>query len=196
MVTAAAWVDGFIDRVHADHTVLTALDTRAGDGDFGDNLLSAAARARREREAGTPPFRALVQAFRDAGGTSGPLLGMWFRPFARELQDPVDAAALARAAREGLAAIQSAAGAQVGDNTMVDAMAPAADALADAADRGSDAPAALAAAARAAAEGAASTEGLLGRKGRSSYVGDHALGVADPGAVAIAWFFEAGRDAQ
>src|SRR5690606_37605721 len=81
MVTAGAWVDAFIDRVERDHAVLTDLDRRAGDGDFGDNLLASVRRARRGRDAGAEPFGALVAAFREAGGTSGPLLGMWFRPF-------------------------------------------------------------------------------------------------------------------
>jgi hypothetical protein len=196
MVTADAWVDAFIDRVHRDHAILTDLDRKAGDGDFGDNLLASTARARREREGGAAPFRALVLAFRDSGGTSGPLLGMWFRAFARGVGEPLEVAALARAARDGLASIQSAAGAQVGDNTMVDAMSPAADALAGAVAGELEVDSALRAAAHAAYAGAASTEPLLGRKGRSSYVGEHARGVADPGAVSIAWFFQAGAGEQ
>jgi len=38
--------------------------------------------------------------------------------------------------------------------------------------------------------GAASTERLRARRARSSYVGDVAVGVLDPGAVTVALFFE------
>ena len=50
--------------------------------------------------------------------------------------------------------------------------------------------AALREAAAAAHEGAASTEDLLARRGRASYVGEHARGVIDPGALTVAWFFD------
>lgn len=188
MVTASTWVAAYLTRIEEGHAELTDLDRRAGDGDFGTNLLGAARRTRAALHAGTPAFRALSEAFDDAGGTSGPLLGMWFHAFARALDEPITSAALSQAATNGLASIQAAAGARVGDNTMVDAMAPAAEALAT---PHPTADAALAAAAAAAHDGATSTIDLLGSKGRSSYVGEHARGVMDPGALAIAWFFEA-----
>ncbi|WP_344682558.1 DAK2 domain-containing protein [Saccharopolyspora taberi] len=47
-------------------------------------------------------------------------------------------------------------------------------------------------AAAAAQRGAESTAQLLARRGRASYVGEHARGVIDPGAVTVAVFFEAG----
>lgn len=62
---------------------------------------------------------------------------------------------------------------------MVDALQPAADALAAA-------PQDVSAAAVAAARGAESTAGLRPSLGRSSYVGDRAVGVPDPGARAVA----------
>jgi dihydroxyacetone kinase-like protein len=55
---------------------------------------------------------------------------------------------------------------------------------------GHDLHADLAAAARAARTGAASTQELRARRGRSSYLGDVAVGVLDPGAVTVALFFE------
>lgn len=188
MVSAQTWVHAYIARVVDGHEELNDLDRRAGDGDFGDNLLGIAQRTGQAMTDGTPAFAALAGACRAAGGTSGPLFGMWFRGFARDAGDPLTVALLAAAARDGLDSVRRAAGAQVGDNTMVDAMEPAVRAL-EAADGGVDA--ALAAAARAAQAGAESTRDLLGRRGRSSYVGDHARGVLDPGAVAVAWFFTA-----
>lgn len=88
----------------------------------------------------------------------------------------------------GLATVQRLGQAQVGDQTMVDAMLPAAEAM-----TGRDLDADLAAAARAARTGAASTQQLRARRGRSSYLGDVAVGVLDPGAVTVVLFFESAR---
>ena len=74
---------------------------------------------------------------------------------------------------------------------MVDAMAPAAAALASAHERGETLAAALDEAAAAARAGAEGTAALLARRGRASYVGEASRGVEDPGAVAVALFFEA-----
>jgi dihydroxyacetone kinase-like protein len=166
------------------------------------------------------PFTALSSGFMQTGGTSGPLFGMWFRAFAKAggrataapgvagaaaasepdgatepagangLAPALDLAALAAAARDGLAAVQRLGRAQVGDKTMVDAMAPAVAALEQAAAVGDSLADALASAARAARAGAERTTELVARRGRASYVGDVARGVVDPGAVTVALLFE------
>ena len=50
---------------------------------------------------------------------------------------------------------------------------------------------AVCSAASAAHAGAASTESLLAKRGRASYVGENARGVVDPGALTVALFFDA-----
>ena len=79
-------------------------------------------------------------------------------------------------------AIVELGGAKVGDGTVVDAIAPAVEALESGAD--------LAGAAEKAVEGADATAARVAGKGRASYVGDAAKGVADPGALVMGWFFE------
>jgi dihydroxyacetone kinase len=194
-----AWLRAFTASFRASREQLDDLDRRSGDGDFGTNLLAAIERADAEIAGGAQvgaggAFAALAGAFMGAGGTSGPLFGVWFRAFGRaaNADGRLDAAALATGAERGLDAVVKLGGAQRGDKTMVDAMAPAADALAGAADDGLGA--ALTAAAGAARDGAETTAGLVARRGRASYVGEVARGVRDPGAVAVALFFEAGRD--
>src|SRR5262245_12937544 len=169
---------------------LNELDRQSGDGDFGANLSAAVARVRTrldgaETVAGV--FSAFSGAFMDTGGTSGPLYGMWFRALARAADgDAVGLPELAAGAADGVATVQRLGRAEVGDKTMVDAMVPAAHALAGAGDLRDG----LLAAARAAREGAASSEAIAARRGRASYVGDVARGVLDPGAVTVALFFE------
>src|SRR5699024_3533504 len=64
------------------------LDRRAGDGDFGTNVRTAMRNLDRTLEAEEPAtYRAWVTAMSMAwlgvGGTSGPLLGMFFRDLAK-----------------------------------------------------------------------------------------------------------------
>ncbi|WP_432545669.1 DAK2 domain-containing protein [Kineococcus sp. SYSU DK004] len=192
-----AWWRGFSEQVRSRADELTELDRLAGDGDFGHNL-SAAVRGADERiRQGRPytaggVFEAVSLGFLDTGGTSGPLLGMWFREFARACGETAGAQDLARAAREGLDCVQRLGGAQPGDKTMVDAMEPAARALEDAAHAGVPAVSALSAAYRAAADGVRGTQASRATRGRASYVGEAARGVVDPGALVVAWFFERG----
>ncbi|WP_069883874.1 dihydroxyacetone kinase family protein [Streptomyces luteocolor] len=177
---------------------LTKLDQLVGDGDFGDNLAGGVRRAvKRADERGLDGTTALAEAFlNDVGGTSGPLFGLLFQQLATAVRADGSAPsvdALARAAEAGHAAIHRVGGAVPGDCTLVDALAPAAESLAAAAGN-PDADAPLTEAAQAAIRGALGTASLRPRRGRASYVGDHALGVPDPGALAVALLFMALAD--
>jgi dihydroxyacetone kinase-like protein len=194
---ARRWIEAFATDFETQRERLTELDRAAGDGDFGANLRSALrkveTRLAADPQTARAVFAAVSDAFLDTGGTSGPLFGMWFRALSRALPetDPADLTQLAEGVREGTATVQRLGGAEVGYKTMVDAMVPAAAALVDAAGAGQ----ALTAAAEAAEQGAASTEALVARRGRASYVGEVARGVLDPGALAVALFFRAGARA-
>ncbi|WP_211291320.1 dihydroxyacetone kinase subunit DhaL [Kineococcus xinjiangensis] len=199
---ARNWWEGFAREVEERSEELTELDRISGDGDFGTNLRSAVRKARARLEAGQPRtvgevFTAVSLGFLDTGGTSGPLFGMFFREFAKACEGlpVVGSDVLARGALEGVRTVQRLGGAQVGDKTAVDAMAPAAEALQRAVDAGAEVTAAMGAAYRAAADGARSTTAMRARRGRASYVGEVARGVVDPGALAVAWFYERGATA-
>ena len=174
------------------------LDRRAGDGDFGTNVRTAMRNLDRTLEAEEPAtYRAWVTAMSMAwlgvGGTSGPLMGMFFRDLAKAGADgggspdaPPTLDALADALAAGQAVVQKYGEAEVGDKTMIDSLAPAVDALREALSAGKDAAAALAAAEQASVEAARATAETVARRGRASYVGDVAKGVIDPGAAAMA----------
>ncbi|MBN9739094.1 MULTISPECIES: DAK2 domain-containing protein [unclassified Pseudonocardia] len=187
MIDQDAVLDRFARAVEDGHGALTDLDQHSGDGDFGDNLRAGVRHAVRLAERGPRRgFSALGEVFLDeVGGTSGPLLGLLFTEIARSLTSSHapgthDVAALAAGARAGLTAIQRVGEAEVGDRTLVDALAPAVTAL------GRDG---VAAAATAAREGAEGTADLTARHGRASYVGERAKGEPDPGAVGVAVLF-------
>ncbi|HEV2237588.1 MAG TPA: dihydroxyacetone kinase subunit DhaL, partial [Ktedonobacterales bacterium] len=105
----------------------------------------------------------------------------------QELQ-PADVQAALEAALEG---IQARGRAQRGEKTMVDALAPAIDALKDAFAAGQSTTFALDAAASAAEAGARATIPLLATKGRASYLGERSIGHQDPGATSMALLLRA-----
>src|SRR5690606_20605350 len=169
------------ETLEAAAPALGDLDRRAGDGDFGDNVRTAMKNLGRELEAGEPAdyrgwVTAMSRAWLGVGGTSGPLFGMFYRDLAKAAGDGEvpDLAALAEALAAGHAVIQKYGEAEVGDRTMVDALAPAVDSLQQAGSAG--AAEALAAAEQAAVDAARSTAELTARRGRASYVGDSAKG--------------------
>jgi phosphoenolpyruvate---glycerone phosphotransferase subunit DhaL len=195
---AAHWVNAMLTTVlgTTEHSgaaeTLGDFDRRSGDGDFGTNLTSAFKRVRDEiAETGPDDYAAWLTAvsrgFLGTGGTSGPLFGMFFHDLARcasadtptlgELSDGLNAA---------LATVQRYGKAEVGHKTMVDAIAPAAEALTAQVAAGADPAAALGAATEAAMTGARSTRDIIARRGRASYVGEVSRGVVDPGAAAVA----------
>ncbi len=172
----AAWTE----RFEGQRSELTRLDQLAGDGDFGDNLASGLERSR--RRGGT--LAGAAGAFLDeVGGSSGPLLGLLLGELAPAVRRGAPPEDLGAALQRGAQAVTRVGGAEVGDRTFLDALVPAADALL--AGRSLDD------AARAADEGARSTAQLVGRRGRSRYLGDRALGAPDPGAVAVALLVDA-----
>ncbi|MGC5247427.1 dihydroxyacetone kinase family protein [Gordonia sp. DT219] len=182
------WLSAFVERVQGSIDDLTDLDRRAGDGDFGVNMDAALGHfAIPLRGSDTEVLDTIATSFLvRAGGTSGALFGVLFRQLATSFADGRGFdESLSAGAQTALAEITDLGGASVGDNTMVDALSPAVDALADG-DTG--------AAAAAAERGARSTEELTAAKGRASYVGENARGVIDPGALVVSWLFRAAAD--
>ncbi len=185
--------------------ILTDMDQRVGDGDLGISLSRGARGILHELDtypAETAPgavLRSLSATVRRVvGGTSGPLYAVMLLRAAVALEQSggTSARAWSAAFSEGVAGLMALGGAQPGDRTMVDALKPAADALQVAlAKSEGELDAALKAAVDAATEGAAQTASMHPRRGRSSYVGDRALGHADPGAHAVALWLAAIRAA-
>ncbi|WP_404933975.1 dihydroxyacetone kinase subunit DhaK [Nitratireductor sp. L15S-10] len=164
---------------------LNALDAKTGDGDTG-STLAGAARALLDRidqlplSDHTQLLRALGQELSQTmGGSSGVLLAIFFAAAgdAASSGEPMGAAL-----KTGLARMQEIGGAGPGDRTMVDALAPALEALQNG----------LPAAAEAARAGAQETATMAqARAGRSAYINAQQLeGNVDPGAEAVAILFE------
>jgi triose/dihydroxyacetone kinase / FAD-AMP lyase (cyclizing) len=185
---------------------LTELDREVGDGDLGISLARGAAAILAECPdyPGADGPAAVLRAAsatvrRSVGGTSGPLYAILLLRAAAGWEAATDDAAArgttagpeawAAAFRAALIGVREVGGAAPGDRTMVDALAPAAEAFDLAVPDGGAV--ALGAAADAAAAGAAATAQIRARLGRSSYLGERVLGRPDPGAQAVALWLSA-----
>ena len=164
---------------------LNALDAKSGDGDTGSTLAGAAraligAMERLPLADHTQLCRAIgLELSQTMGGSSGVLLAIFFAAAGDGASSGLP---IRKALKAGLTRMQEIGGAQIGDRTMVDALAPALEAL----DNG------IADAAAAARKGADHTATIVRAKvGRASYLSAQQLeGHNDPGAEAVARLFE------
>jgi dihydroxyacetone kinase-like protein len=182
---------------------LIALDRAIGDSDHGENM-DRGFQAVMEKLVQTPPETpgaalklAAMALMSKVGGAAGPLYGTAYLRAATALGESadIDAPALAgalTAARDGIVARGKA---ELGDKTMVDAWSPAVEAADEVLVAGGDAVAVLAAAAEAAEVGAVTTDPLVARKGRASYLGERSAGHRDPGAASSALLLRAAATA-
>jgi dihydroxyacetone kinase-like protein len=193
------WLSRFRDLVIENQSYLTELDSAIGDADHGSNMTRGM-NAVMEKIGASPPA-AVDELFKSVGmtlvtsvgGASGPLYGTFFLRVGMTAgpATSLDPGAISVALRAGLDGVVARGKAEAGEKTMYDAMAPALDAL-DASIAAGDGLAAASAAAFAAAQaGRDSTEPLVARKGRASYLGERSAGHLDPGATSTALLFQA-----
>jgi len=164
---------------------LNALDAKSGDGDTGSTLAGAAralisAVDRLPLADHTQLYRAIgLELSQTMGGSCGVLLAIFFAAAGDAASSGLP---MREALQAGLRRMQEIGGARPGDRTMVDALAPALDALEES----------LPEAAKAARAGADRTAHMSkANAGRASYVNArHLVGHADPGAEAVARLFE------
>jgi triose/dihydroxyacetone kinase / FAD-AMP lyase (cyclizing) len=184
--------------------VLTEMDQRVGDGDLGISLARGARAILHEIDtypADAHPGAVLLAMSattrRVVGGTSGPLYAALLLRAGSVLDqaETANAKRWADAFAAGVAALMELGGAKAGERTMVDALLPAVDALQIALAQSASTGDAMQAAVEAATAGAARTASMTPRRGRSSYVGERALGFPDPGAHAVGLWLTAIRDA-
>lgn len=173
------------DHLCAAESHLNALDAKSGDGDTGSTLAAAARTLKDGLD--KMPLADLTQLFpalgeelsQTMGGSSGVILAIFFSAAG---DASARGAAPDEALKAGLQRVSDVGGAKVGDRTMVDALAPALEAL----------PKGLKVAAQAARKGADDTAHIhTAKAGRAAYVPSENLkGHVDPGAEAVALVFE------
>ena len=187
---------------------LNRLDAVAGDGDLG-LTVSAGARALIDLAptlAGLPEADAIrrcgTELAKRAPSTGGTLIAFALMAASKATVDPAAPAIVRAAPYLDAAAASIAQRGQValGDRTMLDALAPAADILRRAAAVGTESGTVVNVAvvvedaARAAEEGAHATMTMAAKVGRAGWLADRAAGHEDAGARLIALAFAAAAE--
>jgi dihydroxyacetone kinase-like protein len=185
------WIKAFHSTVEDNRAYLTKLDSAIGDADHGTNMARGMTAALAKIDGLDPGDigkllktvgMALVSS---VGGAGGPLYGTLFMQLGSKSSgmSEVDLAGFAAMVDAAVQGVQMRGKAEVGDKTMIDALAPARDALNQAASNGASVGEGLAQAVEAAERGMESTIPLVARKGRASYLGERSAGHQDPGAT-------------
>lgn len=193
-----AWIARYAGVIAENRQWLTDLDAAIGDGDHGANMdrgfqaVLAKLPALAEADIGAI-FKAVgMTLLSTVGGASGPLYGTFFLQAAQPLagRTELELNDWIAAVEMGVNGIIKRGRAEVGEKTMVDALAPALAALKAAAQAGMGWKPAVQRAADAAHQGALSTVPLVARKGRASYLGERSAGHQDPGATSAFLLFD------
>jgi len=193
------------EAIESEKDRLCALDGVIGDADHGIAMSEGFLAVRTALEAldastadPTAAFNTAAKSFLNAvGASSGPLYATAFMRAGAAVKGKAtltqaDFVAAFQAMAKG---IQDRGKAEPGEKTMVDAWAPAAEAAGAAQAAGKALPEVLEAAADAAASGMESTKQMIAGKGRSSRLGERAVGHVDPGAASATVMIAAIRDA-
>lgn len=176
--------------VQAGKEYLGKVDGLIGDGDHGMNMNKGFTLFQtRFQEKGISFTQGLEELgmilLNEIGGSMGPIYGTIFMEMAAagEGFDDITTAGLADMLEAGLAGLEGIVEARVGDKTLVDTLAPSAEAVRAFANSGEALDKALDHMKKAAEKGRDSTKDMKAKFGRSSRLGERSRGVLDAGAV-------------
>ncbi len=186
-----AWLNSFRQVLAENRDYLTRLDSAIGDADHGINMDRGfgAVVTKLPGVAASDVGKILntvgMTLVSTVGGAGGPLYGTFFMKAGAALtgKNEIEIRDWLAALDSAVAGVMQRGKSTTGEKTMLDALAPARDALRGAIDAGKDQGDALRAAASAAEEGMKATIPMLATKGRASYLGERSIGHQDPGAT-------------
>jgi dihydroxyacetone kinase-like protein len=188
----ARWLRAFAGTIADNKEYLTELDSAIGDADHGINMnrgmtavMEKLDTLNDDGDIGSMLKTVGMTLVSKVGGAGGPLYGTLFLQFGNSSagKTALGLTDWAQMVGAGVEGVRARGKAELGDKTMLDALAPARDALEEAIGDGAAFGAALGSAAAAAEEGMKATIPLVARKGRASYLGERSAGHQDPGAT-------------
>jgi len=188
------------DRIIAAEPELSEADRNLGDGDHGLGMQRGMTAAKEKLNSGEPESieKAIssvgMAMMSSMGGASGAIFGTFFRNGGKALagKEALDSAGLAAMLQAGLDGVKSRGGASVGDKTVVDALAPAAEKAHEVASQ--SLPEAVQAVAAAAHAGLEASKNMIAKFGRAKTLGEACLGFPDAGAMSVTVIIDSFRD--
>ncbi len=195
-------VEKMSDVIIANEVPFCKADS-CGDGDFGMsiakgfNQLKKDWATRKKGDVGEFLVSCSEIIKEYCGGASGPIWGSAFKYAGKSVlgKKEVSLSDVATIFSSALKGVQETGersfgrGAVVGDKTLVDALAPCADALTESAKNGLSMIEGLKAGAKAAVDGAEYTKTISARMGRAGTVGERSIGFPDAGAYGLGVIF-------
>jgi len=186
---ARSWLEAAALAMDENAAMLSELDNPIGDGDHGVNMARGFVAVRKKvSSTAVPDMGALFKLvgmtlLSTVGGAAGPLYGGFFLELGRSTagKTAIAKAEVGEMLTRGLADIQRRGKAELGDKTMVDALAPAVARFQSTPN--TDIAAAMRSTEEAVKSAAEATTPMLARKGRASYLGERSIGHQDPGAT-------------
>lgn len=177
-----------VAAIHENAAYLSEVDGATGDGDHGVNMnkgFMLAAERISEDDSLSDALKTLGRTLvMDIGGSMGPIYGTMFRSLARALRvDEIGAVEISAGLNDAVTGLKDLAGAQEGDKTLIDTIAPATRAFDAAVAEGEDLTLCLDALKRGAEEGLESTKDMVAKIGRASRLGERSRGFLDAGAT-------------
>ncbi|EJN61239.1 dihydroxyacetone kinase, C-terminal domain [Halogranum rubrum] len=191
-----AAIDAVAERLSAEKSYLTDLDSAIGDADHGANMsrgFGAVAEKTDELDGDIDDVVKTVGTtlISEVGGASGPLYGGSIMFASQELEGGITAETSVAFAEAYLDKVQDRGDAQIGSKTMVDALTPAVHTFKKSIEQDDLPPlTALAKAVDAAERGVNFTVPLKAKKGRASYLDWRSVGHQDPGATSTLFIME------
>lgn len=189
------------DKIIANKPYLTEVDSAIGDGDHGIGMAGGMQKAKKKllkmenEQNAYQVFETAGQAMlMSMGGASGVIFGSLYLAGAKgmEAKEILTAQDIAEMEEKSLIAIQKRGGAKPGDKTMVDALAPAVDALKEHAEEGLLEM--MKAAEEAARQGVENTKQYIAKYGRAKSLLERAIGYQDAGATSVYLIFQGMRE--
>lgn len=184
--------------IHVSKDYLSEVDGLIGDGDHGANMNKGFMEFGKDISGEDITFtdglyrlgRLLME---EIGGSMGPIYGTIFISMAEdgEGKQEIGLEDFSSMLQAGLHELYGIVDARVGDKTLVDTLAPAADSLQRSVESGEDFKEALRKMKEAAQAGRDSTKNLTAKFGRSARLGERSKGVPDAGAVSCCFILTA-----
>lgn len=199
---ALEWIRACAKVLAENRDYLVQLDAAIGDADHGANMdrgFQAVMNKMPEisdKDIGTIFKTVGMTLLSTVGGAGGPLYGTFFIQAGTKTSGKMELTLedWTNALEAALNGVIMRGKAELGDKTMVDALAPAVNALKQAVNEKQPIPQALTASAQAAKTGMEATTPLVARKGRASYLGERSAGHQDPGATSSYMILKAAAD--
>ena len=177
--------------IEENKSYLCELDAAIGDGDHGINMNKGfiAVKDKLKDNNGVDIGEILKKTgmalVSNVGGASGPLYGTAFMKAAGEVngKKDIDIEDFIKILEAALGGVMMRGKAEIGEKTMIDAIAPAIDVMKESLKAGLSSVDILKASKDAAFKGVEYTKTIIATKGRASYLGERSIGHQDAGAT-------------